>query len=56
LNFIRRLLKLPSQLLKITHSLQKIMLKRKRVRNPPFQCWTVEIKCDAMGKPSALAL
>jgi hypothetical protein len=27
LNFIRRLLKLPSQLLKITHSLQKIMLK-----------------------------
>jgi hypothetical protein len=27
LSFIRRLLKLPSQLLKITHSLQKIMLK-----------------------------
>jgi hypothetical protein len=27
LNFIRRLLKLPSQLLKITHSLQKMMLK-----------------------------
>jgi hypothetical protein len=27
LSFIRRLLKLPSQLLKITHSIQKMMLK-----------------------------
>ena len=30
--------------------------RRKRLRNPPFQCWAMEIKCDAKGKPSAFAL
>ena len=35
---------------------ERIELKRKRETNPPFQCFRMQIRYDAMGNPSACVL